>query len=271
MLKLESKAIRFVCCESLGLADSDLPAAKHAFVAYGFRKTTLLAEAADKLRWLRKSKLFRGLSDSNLQEIFDAGSLRQVGPKTNVIVAGEKSTHLFLLQSGRARSYLLTESGSEVVLLWVVPGGVLGLASLLADAPNSPMHAMAVTDCEFLVWDRDALRRLVKAYPELKENGFRLALHYLKRYMRRHVNIVTKSAESRLAQRLLELGSEAGVVESQGIAIDITNEQLSSLSDISPFTASRLLSRWEHENWLTKERGRVTLLDPDELEALVAA
>jgi len=133
------------------------------------------------------------------------------------------------------------------------------------------VNATAVTDCEFLVWDHDTLRRLVKAYPELSDNSFRLALHYLRRYMRRHVNFVTKSAESRLAQRLLELANDAGVVESPGIAIDITNEQLSSLSDISPFTTSRLLSRWEHENWLTKQRGRVTLLAPEDLEALVAA
>ena len=88
--------------------------------------------------------------------------------------------------------------------------------------------------------------------------------------MKRHVNFVTRSAESRLAQTLLQLASEAGVVESPGIAIDITNEQLSSLSDIGPFTASRLLSRWEHEHWLTKQRGRVTVLAPEELEALVA-
>jgi len=87
--------------------------------------------------------------------------------------------------------------------------------------------------------------------------------------MKRHVNIVANSAESRLAQKLLQLASEVGVVESPGIAIDITNEQLSSLSDISPFTASRLLSRWEHEHWLTKHRGRVTLLAPEHLEAIV--
>ena len=224
---------------------------------------------ADTFRCLKKSKLFAGLDDTALKEIFDAGRLRRFAPKMNVIVTGEMPDHLFLLQRGRARSYILTESGSEVVLLWVVPGGVLGLASFLPDPPPYIINAMAVTDCEFLVWDWDTVRSLVKAHPELSENGLRLALEYLRRYMKRHVNIVANSAESRLAQKLLQLGSEAGVVESPGIAIDITNEQLSSLSDISPFTASRLLSRWEHAHWLTKHRGRVTLLAPEHLEALV--
>jgi CRP-like cAMP-binding protein len=219
---------------------------------------------------MTKSKLFAGFEDTALKEIFAAGRLCPIAPKTDVIVTGGKPDHLFLLQSGRARSYILTESGSEIALLWLVPGGVLGLASLLADPPTYLLSAMAVTQCEFLVWDRDTIRKMVKAHPELSENGLRLALQYLRKYMKRHVSIVTKNAESRLAQMLLQLASEAGVVESPGIAIDITNEQLSSLSDISPFTASRLLSRWEHERWLTKQRGRVTLLAPEDLEALAA-
>jgi CRP-like cAMP-binding protein len=132
-------------------------------------------------------------------------------------------------------------------------------------------NATTVTECEFLVWDHKTIRRLAKACPQLVENGFRLALDYLGRYMKRHVSIVAKSAESRLAQSLLHLATEAGVVEQSGIAIDITNEQLSSFSDISPFTASRLLSRWEHEHWLAKQRGRVILLAPEDLEALIAA
>jgi len=229
-----------------------------------------LEKAVDKFGCLTKSKLFAGLEDAALKEILAAGRLCHVAPKANVIVTGGKPDHLFLLQSGRARSYILTESGSEVTLLWLVPGGVLGLASLLEDPPTYIMNAIAVTQCEFLVWDRDTIRRMVKAYPELSENGLRLALQYLRRYMKRHVSIVTKNAESRLAQMLLQLANEAGVVQSPGIAIDITNEQLSSLSDISPFTASRLLSRWEHERWLTKQRGRVTLLAPEDLQAVAA-
>ena len=228
-------------------------------------------KTVDQFRWVIKSKLFAGLDDTALKEIFDAGQLRHVAPKTNIIFAGGRPDHLFLLQRGRAPSYILTESGSEIVLSWVVPGGVLGLASLLADPPTYIMNASTVSECEFLAWDHNTIRRLAKAYPQLSEHGLRLALHYLRRYMKRHVNIVTKSAESRLALRLLHLATEAGVVQPSGIAIDITNEQLSSLSDISPFTASRLLSRWEHEHWLTKQRGQVILLAPEDLEAVVAA
>ena len=220
---------------------------------------------------MMQSKLFAGLDDTALRQIRDAARVRHFAPKMNVIVKGGRPDHLFLLQRGRARSYILTDSGSEILLLWAGPGVVLGAVSLLPTPPTYMANAATVTECEFLVWDHNTIRRLAKAYPQLTENGFRLALDYLGRYMKRHVSIVAKSAESRLAQRLLHPATEAGVVEQSGIAIDITNEQLSSFSDISPFTASRLLSRWEHEHWLTKQRGRVTLLAPEDLEAVIAA
>jgi CRP-like cAMP-binding protein len=99
------------------------------------------------------------------------------------------------------------------------------------------------------------------------ENGFRLALHHLAIYMKRHVNLVTKSAESRLANQLIQLATSAGEVGSSGINVDITNEQLGSLSDVGYFTTSRILSKWEHDGMLSKKRGRVTLLAPESLMA----
>jgi len=217
---------------------------------------------------LIKSKLFAGLQDSVLRQIAQAAQVRHFEPKMNIVHKGGRPDHLFILHKGRARSYILTESGSEVLVLWVVPGVVLGLVSLLPDPPNYMVNATAVASCEFLVWDHGTVRRLAKAYPQLTENSFRLALHYLATYMKRHANLVTGTAESRLAQTLLQLSTEAGEVLPSGIVIDITNEQLSSLSDISFFTASRILSKWEHEHKISKQRGRVTLLAP---EALIAA
>jgi CRP/FNR family transcriptional regulator, nitrogen oxide reductase regulator len=210
-------------------------------------------------------KLFAGLDDTALRQILHPAQTRRIAPKMNVVVRGGRPDNLYLMRAGRARSYLLTESGSEVLLLWLVPGDVIGLVSLLANPPTYMANATTVTECEFSVWDHATIRRLAKAYPQLAENGFRMALHYLGTYMKRHASIVTKSAESRLAQTLLQLAAEAGEVRPSGVAIDITNEQLGSLSDISSFTASRLLSKWERDGKLWKQRGRVTLLAPESL------
>jgi len=212
-----------------------------------------------------KCKLFAGLDQIALRQIVSAAQTRRIAPNQNVVVQGGRPDNLFLLQTGRARFYVLTESGSELLLLWVVPGDVIGLVSLLANPPAYMASAATVSGCEFLVWNHGVIRRLAKTYPQLTENGFRLAIHHLQAYIKRHTSVMTKSAEARLAQALVQLASDAGEVQRSGIIIDITNEQLSSLSDISPFTASRLLSKWEHDGLLSKQRGRVTLLAPESL------
>lgn len=212
-----------------------------------------------------KSKLLAGLDDTALRQVRHAAQVRGMPPHTNVTVTGGRPDNLFMLQAGRARCFIHTESGSEINLLWQVPGDIIGLVSLLPDPPNYMASAATVTECEFLVWDHQTIRRLAKAYPQLTENGFRLAIYYVGTYMKRHANLMTKDRASRLAQALLQLATDAGEVQRSGIVIDITNEHLSSLSDISPFTASRLLSRWQRDGKLIKERGRVTLLAPESL------
>jgi CRP-like cAMP-binding protein len=99
------------------------------------------------------------------------------------------------------------------------------------------------------------------------ENGFRLALYHLAAYMKRHVNFVSKSAASRIANQLIHLATSAGEVGNSGIYVDITNKQLSSLSDVGCITASRILSKWEHDGMLSKKHGRITLLAPESLMA----
>ena len=218
------------------------------------------------ISWV-KSKFLAGLSDAAVRQLLDTARLRHIAPNKDVIVQGEHPDHMFLLKIGRTRSYIVAEDGSEIVLLWATPGEVLGLVSLLPSPPNYMVNTTTVTTCDCLAWDHDTIRKLATEHPQIMENGFRLALYHLASYMKRHINFVTKSAASRLANQLIQLAISAGEVESSGINVDITNEQLSSLCDVGYFTTSRILSKWERDGMLSKKRGRVTLLAPESLMA----
>jgi CRP-like cAMP-binding protein len=224
------------------------------------------ADDKSDISWMR-SKFLAGLSDTALRQLLDLAGVRHFAAKKEVIVKGRHPDHIFLLKKGRMRTYILGDDRSEIVLLWATPGEVLGLVSLLASPPNYMVNTTAVTASECLVWDHDTIRKLATEHPQIQENGFRLALYHLARYMKRHVNFVTKSAASRVADQLIHLAAAAGEVGSSGINIDITNHELSSLSDVGYFTTSRILSKWEHDGMLSKTRGHVTLMDPESLMA----
>jgi CRP/FNR family transcriptional regulator, nitrogen oxide reductase regulator len=211
------------------------------------------------------STFLKGLAQSAVDSILAVAQIRRVSAKHNITTGDHPATHLFLVQSGRVRYYHLTKQGELVLLAWLAPGDVIGLVALLKSPPAYMATAEATSDSELLSWEHSVIRKLVSRHPLLGENGLRIALGYLRNYVERHIGLVTKTAEERLAGTLLRLGDQFGVVRSEGVEIPITNDQLGALADTSPFTASRVLSNWAHAGTLSKARGRVLLHAPEAL------
>ena len=173
--------------------------------------------------------------------------------------------HLYLLLTGRARFFFVTEKGQEVILLWIPPGEIFGSAALLP-APTGYHVSTAVTrSCSALVWDRFTIRRLAALYPKLLENAFYLTLHYLSAYRAAHGALISDTSQERLAHVLVSLASGIGVKVAGGIELRIRNEELANEANVSLFTASRVISEWHRAGLLLKGRGKVVLRSPEGL------
>ena len=214
---------------------------------------------------VRTPNLLDGLEQSARQAILAAAQIRRISAKQNIVTKGDRAIHLFLVQSGRVRFYHLTKQGTLVLLAWLVPGDVIGLVAMLESPFPYMATAEATSACELLAWEQSVILKLVSRHPLLKENGLRIAFGYLRNYVKRHIGLVTRTAEERLAETLLRLGDQSGKVHPDGIEIRATNDQLGALADISPFTASRVLSNWVRAGAVSKMRGRVLLHAPEAL------
>jgi CRP-like cAMP-binding protein len=49
------------------------------------------------------------------------------------------------------------------------------------------------------------------------------------------------------------------------VELEVTNEQLSALADVSIFTTSRTMSKWARKGFISKERGKVFIRVPEAL------
>ncbi|MFY9939849.1 MAG: helix-turn-helix domain-containing protein [Silvibacterium sp.] len=52
---------------------------------------------------------------------------------------------------------------------------------------------------------------------------------------------------------------------SEGVELNVRNEELANEANITVFTASRLLNEWQRQGILTKSRGKVVLRSPEAL------
>jgi CRP/FNR family transcriptional regulator, nitrogen oxide reductase regulator len=213
----------------------------------------------------RTSGFLAGLERPATDAILAAGKICRVSAKHNITSIDRRATHFFLVRSGRARFYHVTKQGELVMLAWLMPGDVIGLVALLTSPLSYMASAEATSECELLVWNRSVIRKLAARYPLLGENGLRMALQYLRDYIGRHIGLVTKTAEERLAATLLRLADQSNEVHPGGIEIRATNDQLGALADISPFTVTRALRKWVDAGILSKKRGRVLLHAPEAL------
>jgi CRP-like cAMP-binding protein len=120
----------------------------------------------------------------------------------------------------------------------------------------------AVRDCIVLEWDGPTIRGLSQRFPFLLENAHRIAMEYVSWYVSAHAALSSQSARQRLASVIFALARTLGHKTSAGIEIAVTNEELSDSANITPYTASRLISAWQKSGSLRKARGKITLLSP---------
>jgi len=67
------------------------------------------------------------------------------------------------------------------------------------------------------------------------------------------------------AQVLIHLAGVIGQKVPGGVEFDVTNEELASAANITPFTASRLLNESQTNRSVVKRRGKLLLRSPERL------
>ncbi|HKM91538.1 MAG TPA: Crp/Fnr family transcriptional regulator [Candidatus Acidoferrales bacterium] len=211
------------------------------------------------------SRFLDGLAPRDLERILAAAKHRRYLANSVIVNQGNPADHLFLLTKGRARFFLITPEGQKIILHWLIPGEILGGAALLHKSSVYFVSTEAVKETSILAWDRATIRGLVARYPVLLENTLFTASEYLAWYVAAHVALISQSARQRLAHVLVSLAQSIGVNVPGGVEIDVTNEELASTANITPFTASHLLSEWQSNRAVEKRRGKVLLRSPERL------
>jgi CRP-like cAMP-binding protein len=210
-----------------------------------------------------KSRLFEGFAPGDLDIIQTAATERRYRARSIITNQGNPADHLFLLTSGHARYFYLTQDGHKTLLLWLTPGEILGGAAFLSKPSKYLVSTEAVRDSSFLVWDRATIRSLAVKYPRLLENALSMGSDYLAWYLADHVALVCDTARERLAQILVHLAGVIGQKVLGGVEFDVSNEELASAANITPFTASRLLREWQTNGAVLKRRGKILLRSPE--------
>lgn len=202
--------------------------------------------------------------------VLAAGTLQQFRANSVVTNEGHAADHLFLLVKGRARFFYITEEGKKLILLWLTNGELFGARTLLLTPSTYLVSSETVKDSWVVSWNRSTIRGLATRYPRLLDNAILEASDFLASHLASYVALTSHNAQRRLVHVLTTLAPRIGREVSDGIELDVTNEELANAANITLFTASRLLSELHRNGALLKSRGKVLLRSPERLLSQVA-
>lgn len=215
-----------------------------------------------------RSQFLEGLTPPDRKTILAAATQRQCAAHSVITNQGHPAEHLFLITKGRARQFYVTEEGKKLLLQWLGPGDLFGGRTVLSSRSSYLVSTEVLKNSSALVWDRATIRGLVARYPRLLENALLTASDYITWQLTSHISLAFYTARQRVAHVLMTLARTVGQDAPGGVALHITNEDLASAANVTPFTASRLISEWQRSHAMVKRRGEVLLRSPERLFSL---
>ena len=211
-------------------------------------------------------ELFSGLAADQIDRMLQEAQPVRYPKGTNVFEQDEEAHSFFILLNGHLRVFKLTPDGQQVVVRFVAPGEVFGVAMAIGRT-TYPATAFAVVDSIALVWPSAAWPRLVAAHPGLAVNTLRTIGSRLQDAHTRVVEMSTEQVERRIAHALLRLVQQSGRRVEAGVEIDfpITRQDVAEMTGATLHTVSRVLSAWESRGLVAGGRQRIMIREPHKL------
>jgi CRP-like cAMP-binding protein len=211
---------------------------------------------------LRKVPIFASLSDQELEVLDDSVGKRTFAKGMIIFHKDSPGRSLYIIESGKVRIFILSESGQEISVRIYGCGDVFGELSMLDGLPRSA-GAVAMEKTEVLTLHRDDFLALLERFPRIAP-GIVATLSGRVRY-------TTKYAESlafldvfgRVADRLLELADCYGVDRGECREIDLrlTQTELASLVGTTRESVNKVLGTFRDQGLIRLDGQRITILD----------
>ena len=219
---------------------------------------------------LKNVSFFAALSEPELDSLARCLVRRTFARGVIIFHKDSPGRTLYIIESGKVRIFVLSESGREISVNIYGPGDVFGELALLDGLPRSA-GAMVVEKTTVLTLHRDDFLWHLGKYPRMARSIIEI--------LSARIRYTTVYAESlafldvygRVAEKLLELCDRYGVERADGIEIDLhlTQSELASWVAATREHVNRVLGAFRDQGLIKIEGQRIVVLDRPKLQRWV--
>jgi CRP-like cAMP-binding protein len=203
--------------------------------------------------------------------LYALSSIEKVAKGEYVFLECDQPRNLYTVVKGEVKLLKQTEDGRETIVEMAYPGEIFGEEAIFDGQPY-PMTAQALEDAELLAISRTDFFAFLRDNPDLAleiitELGTRL------REAQNTIRaLAMERVEWRIARVLLMLSRKAGIVEADGVSIDLplTRQDIADMAATTVETTIRVLSNFKKMGLVDTEKGKIILRDKKHLEEMVS-
>lgn len=220
--------------------------------------------AFDRQELLRRHPLFSGLPAGIIERLSSYAVMKDVKRGTTVFAKGDVGNSLFAVCEGTVKITSPSAEGKDAVFNLVNQGGIFGEIALLDGRPRTA-NAIAATDCHLMVIDRRDFLPLLQSHPELAVKIIEVLCARLRHTSEQVEDVIFLDLPGRLAKALLRLIESASPSDRK---LAITQREVGEIIGMSRESTNKQLRDWQERKWIKLERGGISVLRPEALEAI---
>jgi CRP/FNR family transcriptional regulator, cyclic AMP receptor protein len=220
---------------------------------------------------LAKVGLFAYLSADDLRDLARHLRARTFARNQFVFMEGDPGNGLWIVQSGRVKLSLSSSAGRELILDLLEPGDVFGELALL-DGRSRSADAVAVERSELVVLSRLDFDCFVRNRPDVAFCLFRILATRLRRDASLLQDATFLEVPGRIARALLKLTQQQqSRSEEAPVTPRLSQTDMAAVAGTTRETLNKWLGIYEDNHIIRRDRGRITILNPDALREQIAS
>ncbi|MFT4795239.1 MAG: CRP-like cAMP-binding protein [Paracoccaceae bacterium] len=208
-----------------------------------------------------------GLCADDRNAVRRAGARCAVKKGEGLFFQGDAHTGVWIVESGRIRTFYAGPSGREITLAYWSAGHFVGGPEVFG-VGRHVWSADALEDCQLLFLSGMSMRGLVRSIPDVAIAVIQGLVAKGKCYSALIQMLGTRTVSERLRQLLVILADTYGRHEGDTVVIDrsITYEQVSSIVGATRQWVTQSLDKLQTEGILTVSRKEIVIHDLERLE-----
>jgi CRP/FNR family transcriptional regulator len=184
-----------------------------------------------------------------------------------IFTQGAPPNTIYFIVNGQVKVARNTPDGHEIILCMPGAGDSFCPVTVLDGGPQLG-GAVAITDVEIMYADRRDFLELCRERPELQAAVQQACLGEVRRMVQRLELLSFRTLKQRLASVIIHTSRHSPQACGKPTELRITQLELAQLAGSSRESTSRLLAKWERDGMLSLGRGRVIILQTEQLELL---